>query len=57
MRGVSKSIRRVAAVALLSAVLFGHAPVASAKEKQSVCEKLLSAVVVWIQSGLSVPGG
>ena len=57
MRGVSRSIRRVAAVLTVSAVLCGHAPIASAKEKESKGENLLKTFIVWIYSGLSVPGG
>lgn len=56
MRVVFGSIRRVAATLVVAAVLCGPASVALAGEAQK-SETLLTTIIVWLQSRMSVPGG
>ena len=53
MRGVSNRIRHVGLMFVILAVV--NAPIVQRSE--STGEKLLRALVLWLQSGLSVPGG
>ena len=53
MRGVSNRIRHVGAMFVILAVI--NAPVVAGSAFTG--ERVLRALVLWFQSGLSVPGG